>query len=190
MFHNRRAIRQYNNRPQQPQPIQQPQPQPIIQQPIQQKREEIDWGEPIWTLLHTLSCKIREEYFAIKKEELLQNVVRICTNLPCPTCSNHAREYLNQYLNLQYIRTKEDLKNFFFHFHQMVNIRKHYALYNRENLEADYQQKSTVDVFNRFYVAYLKNYQLERDMVNSMFRRSVAILVKDWFKNNLYIFEP
>ena len=53
-------------------------------------------GEAIWFLFHTLAEKIKEEHFQSNKYEMINMVKSICTNLPCPKCSDHATAYMKR----------------------------------------------------------------------------------------------
>ena len=100
--------------------------QPILEQPIQPPIEnvpkKVKWGEPTWFLLHTLSVKVKESEFKNIRVELLNQIYAICTNLPCPDCANHAKNYLDG-INFNTIQTKEDLKMLLYTFHNNVNKR-------------------------------------------------------------------
>ena len=71
--------------------------------------KEMLWGEPTWFLFHTLAEKIKEEEFLNLRGELLGYIQKICGNLPCPTCAEHASRHLNG-INFNTIQTKEDLQ--------------------------------------------------------------------------------
>ena len=83
---------------------------------------KVKWGEPTWFLLHTLSVKIKDSEFGRVRQDLLNKIYAICTNLPCPTCSQHAKTYLDG-INFNSIQTKEDLIKMLFVFHNSVNQR-------------------------------------------------------------------
>ena len=81
----------------------------------------------------------KEESFHYIRVELLNNIYSICVNLPCPVCSAHAKEYMEK-INFNTIRTKEDLKNMLFQFHNNVNLRKNVYLFPREQLDEKYDE--------------------------------------------------
>ena len=88
-------------RPQDPEPninvVREPEPKTML------------WGEPVWFLLHTLVEKVNESTFPHIRNSFIQFIIRICGNLPCPECANHATQYL-QGINFQAITTKMQLK--------------------------------------------------------------------------------
>ena len=95
---------------------------------VVKETKKMDWGEPTWFLFHTLAEKVKEEEFQNIRVELLNIIYSICSNLPCPVCSTHAKQHLNG-TNFNNIQTKQQLKDFFFHFHNIVNQRKYNNLH-------------------------------------------------------------
>ena len=95
-------------------------------QPDQPKK--MKWGESVWFLLHTLSEKVKPESFLEMRQGFLNIIYIICTNLPCPDCSAHAKMYLdnNQFNSIQ---SPEQLKIFIFNFHNSVNSRKGFPIF-------------------------------------------------------------
>ena len=106
----------------QPQYRQLPQPQPIVQ-------KKMKWGEPTWFLLHTLCEKVKDENFGEARQGLLSILYTICTNLPCPECSSHAKTYLNN-INWTTIQTKTQLKRVIFDLHNSLNIKMGFRQFN------------------------------------------------------------
>ena len=65
---------------------------PIIKK---ERVKEMLWGEPTWFLFHTLAEKTKDNYFPTIKNELFSFIKKICNNLPCPECAQHASRYVN-----------------------------------------------------------------------------------------------
>jgi hypothetical protein len=80
------------------------------------------WGTFTWILFHWMSQQIKEEYFASERNQLVKFVVEICRNLPCPSCREHAQQYLKS-VPIIHINNKNDFINYIYHFHNSVNIR-------------------------------------------------------------------
>ena len=80
------------------------------------------WGEPIWTFIHSICEKVKEDEFNKIKNDLIETLKLICMNLPCPDCSMHSKQYLDK-LYSSSIKNKNDLKMYFFYFHNGVNKR-------------------------------------------------------------------
>ena len=78
------------------------------------------WGAPTWYMFHTLAEKVKEDCFGALRRELLNVIFTICANLPCPDCASHASEYMRG-INFNAIKTKQNLKDLFFNFHNVVN---------------------------------------------------------------------
>lgn len=80
------------------------------------------WGTYTWILFHWIAQHIKEEFFVSEREKLLHLIGSICNNLPCPSCREHASNYIKHY-PFAYIKTKQDLIYYMYHFHNMVNTR-------------------------------------------------------------------
>jgi len=86
------------------------------------------WGPPTWTLLHTLAEKITETGYQRIGMQLFGQIYRICNSLPCPDCADHATRFLAK-VNVSALKTKTDLKNILYVFHNVVNVRKRNRLF-------------------------------------------------------------
>lgn len=80
------------------------------------------WGTYTWILFHWIAEQIKEEYFDSERENILFFIREILFNLPCPNCREHAAQYTTN-MPLALVKTKSDLKNYIYHFHNSVNIR-------------------------------------------------------------------
>ena len=47
------------------------------------------WGPITWFFLHTFAEKIHSSAFLANRTNYLNLIFNLCSNLPCPTCSNH-----------------------------------------------------------------------------------------------------
>ena len=163
------------------------QPPPQVQQQIvteePEKKRKI-WGPAIWFLFHTLAEKIKEESFHYIRVELLNNIYSICVNLPCPVCSAHAKEYMEK-INFNTIRTKEDLKNMLFQFHNNVNLRKNVYLFPREQLDEKYSKAVTINIIQNFINHFSDKYRSHKLIADDLMRSRITIILKKWFSNNI-----
>ena len=82
-----------------------------------------NWGPPIWTFFHVLTFKIKDERFNDLFPTLFGYVKRICRNLPCPECAQHASQFLTR-VNISGIKTRTDFQNLMYFFHNLVNKKK------------------------------------------------------------------
>jgi hypothetical protein len=150
---------------------------PPTNEPTQQKK--MKWGEPTWFLLHTLAEKVKEESFLQIRSELLKQIYAICTNLPCPICATHARDYLNG-INFSTIQTKEALKKMLFTFHNVVNANKGYALFPYEELEKKYSTAVTANIINYFFPFFQEKQYNVQLISNNVFRERITKDFKTW----------
>ena len=108
------------------------------------------WGPCIWFTLHILTIKIQEKHFEKEKEELIDTILNICNNLPCPYCSSHATEFLKK-KRIQSVKTKEQLIKILFDLHNNANNRLKKKTFEYEEMFAKYTQMNTKDVLNDYY---------------------------------------
>ena len=154
---------------------------------IQKPRvKEMLWGEPTWLLFHTLAEKITEDEFPKLRKELLDNIMKICNNLPCPTCAQHATQYMNS-VNFNNIQSKEQLKLFLFAFHNEVNRRKDYEKFNINDL-SKYKNAVTVNVVRNFFYHFSKRSYNVRMAVDNMHRQKMLKDLQPWLEKNAYSF--
>ena len=147
------------------------------------------WGEPVWFFLHTVAHKVKDEHFAKLRTELLKHVYTICVNLPCPDCSNHAKIYLNG-INFNNIKTKYDLKNMLFEFHNSVNRRKGFAEFPKDELDRKYDSANFNAVVNYFIKVFLDKHASPRMISDDMYRARLTQTTKQWIIENLNHFTP
>jgi hypothetical protein len=158
---------------------------PINKQTVLPKMK---WGPHIWTYFHTMSQKVKPEYFHIVKSDLINFTIKICNTLPCPICSQHASEYMRS-INFNNIRSKEDLIQLFYVFHNVVNARKNYEFFRQDQLSM-YEYANTVAVIKNFFVAYEDKTRAFKLMADDMSRAKIAGELKVWLNANLRYFEP
>jgi len=150
--------------------------------------KKVKWGPPIWYLLHTLSVKIKEEHFMKLRVELLNNIYAICTNLPCPDCSNHAKIYLNS-INFNAIQTKEDFKRFLFNFHNSVNKRKGYPEFSYQELNEKYSLAITKNVLQVFMIHFQDRNRSIKLLATDFHKTQLVIVLKKWFNDHIMYFD-
>jgi len=150
--------------------------------------KKMKWGQPTWFLLHTLAEKVKSESFPLIRNELLQNIYNICTNLPCPICSDHAMQYLNS-INFNTILTKQDLKIILFDFHNQLNIKKGFSIFMENDLNEKYSKANTINIIHNFMDSFLEKDKIPQITTNSMFRRRIASKLAEWITNNIVHFE-
>lgn len=154
----------------------------------EEKIKEMLWGEPTWFLFHTLAEKIKPQYFNTLRNKLFGFIKSICNNLPCPDCAKHATQYMNK-INFDAIVNKEQLKLLLFKFHNEINSKKKYKLFEFTNLDSKYSSAITINIVRNFFVHFSKkNFSVRLDTSN--YQRT--LLLKEfrfWLEKNHYCFE-
>jgi len=151
--------------------------------------KKMKWGEPTWFLFHTLAYKVKDEYFQKIRLEFMDIIYSICANLPCPMCAGHAVDYLKSN-NYYMIRSKQDLINMLFKFHNEVNKKKGFSIFPYEELEAKYSSAVTKNIIFNFIIHYQDKHKSIHMIANDMFRSRQVVILKEWFNNNFVYFDP
>jgi Erv1 / Alr family len=153
------------------------------------KRKKMIWGEPTWFLLHTLAEKVIDEKFQEVRKGLLDIIYTIATNLPCPNCSVHAKGYLDG-VNFNSIQTKEQLKLMLFDFHNFVNKRKQFEVYQLNDLSSKYSAAITKNIIQNFMTHFEQKSKSIRLIADDLHRQRITVNLKEWFNNNITYFYP
>ena len=143
------------------------------------------WGPPTWIFIHTLAAKVKPESFPIIGSQLINIIIRICYNLPCPECSQHAKEFWSK-VKLANIKDKTDLINIIFIFHNIVNKRKNFRPFKYIDLQY-YTTRKVIETHNNF----AKNFNTtgNLNLINDSFHRSRMLhSLKKWLMANLIYF--
>jgi hypothetical protein len=128
------------------------------------------WGNPTWTLFHTIAEKINNSYY-INNYMIVWNFIKdICNNLPCPFCKNHAVKYI-KLVNINDIKTKEGLKKALFEFHNYVNRNSNKKVEDISILNK-YKHVNVLVAFQYFEKRFFRSYIGTRQF-------------KDWINNAL-----
>lgn len=142
-----------------------------------------NWGPLTWILFHTLTIKLKDEYYDTEKGELFELIKRICNNLPCPYCRHHARQVINN-VNINNLKRKNDLVMFIFKFHNEVNSRLKKRLYKVEDLETKYNLAITNKVYNAFIQIFKLNSNNQRLLTDNFHRRKLIVFCITYYNNN------
>lgn len=150
--------------------------------------DRMKWGAPTWSLFHCIPEKITQENFIKNKDSIIRLIVTICNNLPCPTCSDHAKQYMNK-VNFTAIKTPDDLKKMLFAFHNSVNERKGYARFPYDSLDEKYDNLDFNQVVNAFMFHFQKKTYAPNLIAQQMHRQKQIVIVKQWFQDNIGLFQ-
>jgi hypothetical protein len=162
-------------------------PQQIVVTPPPERK--VKWGPAVWFLLHTLSVKIKADQFQSVRNDLFNNIYTICTNLPCPDCSNHAKSYLDG-INFSLIQTKDDLKKLLWTFHNEVNKRKGYPFYPFDKIDEVYSMAVTNNIIIHFMTHFSDRNRSLKLLATDLYRANLCKSLKEWFNNNITAFNP
>jgi hypothetical protein len=162
-------------------------PQEVVVTPSPEKK--VKWGPAVWFLFHTISIKIREDRFQSIRLELLNHIYSISTNLPCPICSQHAKEYLNG-INFNTIQTKSDLQKMLWAFHNEVNKLKGYPFFLFDQLNEKYSVAVTSNIMVYFMGHFSDRARSTKLLADDLIRAQLCKLLKEWFNNHITYFDP
>lgn len=166
-------------------------PQPVkVKPPVVVNRPSTSamrWGKPTWYVLHMMAQRVKEEEFTKIREGLLKIIYNICTNLPCPNCSHHAKLHLDK-INFNNIQKKEDLIKVLFSFHNIVNERKGFPIFQEQELVMykNINIPLCIQMFLQYFSDKSGSYKL---MANDLHRLRIIQDVKIWLKDNIIYFE-
>jgi hypothetical protein len=140
------------------------------------------WGGPTWSLFHVLAEKIKEEHYPSLYKEIFSQIYQICCLLPCPECAGHAKLFLSK-INVENLKTKKDLINMLYVFHNSVNTRTQSPLFKYENL-SNYSKTNIISAFNHFS----KNFNTNGNMkliTDNFHRKQYLISFRKWIMLNV-----
>lgn len=147
-----------------------------------------EWGNATWYLFHTLSFKMKDQYFDSLKNDFLNICTNICGNLPCPNCSEHAATVMKN-LNRDNIKTKKDLQLFFFDFHNAVNRRVNKPVFEEKNMFM-YHKAITKNIIYNYITIMSRKYNNIKLLSNSFHRDMSLNDFKKWIAHNSNKFNP
>lgn len=145
-----------------------------------------EWGNATWYLFHTLAEKLKPQYSG-NTPEVFHLIQQICKNLPCPDCQEHAIKTLRT-VNSSNIRTRENLIDFIWQFHNKVNARLNKPIFSELERDKLYKKAITMNVINHFIQVMNKRMGNERGMLNAYYRSKCVGEFVQYMNNNLYKF--
>ena len=160
-----------------------PEPVPVNKS----SNKPMKWGKPTWYLLHMLAQRIKESEFLNVRDGLLKTIYLICTNLPCPNCSEHAKQYLDK-INFNNIQSKDELIKLLFSFHNIVNQRKGFPIFKESELVM-YNNINIIICIQMFMVHFSDKSGSYKLMANDLYRKRIVDDVRNWLKDNLIHFK-
>jgi hypothetical protein len=144
------------------------------------------WGPSTWIFMHTLAAKIKESSFSLIGPNLILVLIKICNNLPCPECSQHARQFWSK-VKTANIKNKTDLINLLYVFHNIVNKRKQLPPYKYENINI-YNTRNLIETYNSFSRNF--NTRGNMNLINESFHRNIMLSsLRTWMMTNIQHFD-
>ena len=143
------------------------------------------WGVSTWIFLHTMAARISELGYKKLRGQLLAITKRICSNLPCPHCAHHAREFMRK-VHPRSLPNKTVFQSMLFQFHNSVNMRLGKQQFASEELTV-YKTKHLGITLQNFLTFYAKRYNgtLQAGIQSTeIIRRRIAISIQQWIQKN------
>ena len=125
------------------------------------------WGSAIWYFFHGIAEKINPEKFTDQKNNLFKILEIVCSNLPCPDCSEHALKEIRK-ININNITSQEIYKELLLEFHNRVNTRIKHPLFTREQLDEKYKTINLKSVMYNVNIPYKTTFYNEKLLQNNL----------------------
>ena len=145
--------------------------------------KKAEWGPLVWKVLHCMTIKIKDEEFQNERENIIQMISGICSNLPCPQCATHASGLIKKH-KLRDVKSKIDIIKFIYLMHNQVNKRLKKQIYSFEKIE-EYEHFNMKSLLNDYYNMNLKAKYNEKMMLHSYHRKTFMKKFCDYFRNNI-----
>ena len=148
-----------------------------------------EWGNACWYLIHGLCFKLKNDDTRLINE-LMNKLYNVCINLPCPDCSEHAKEtFSSAKKNGVKITNKVELQMFWWKFHNLVNMRTNKQYMSFEDAKSKYEKIRLYHAVNNFVKIMKRNVPGERAMMYSMSRNKATENMFNFIKENQAHFE-
>jgi hypothetical protein len=107
--------------------------------------------------------------------------------LPCPFCTKHAIQYLNN-VNFNAISNKDDLRFLLHRFHNEVNRRKNVPEFPVDQLSLKYSSANTVNIIHHFMPFFEDRHRNMKLIADDLHRSRIALQLRAWFNKNIGCF--
>tara|TARA_Y100000768_G_scaffold388785_1_gene387180 strand:- start:3417 stop:3866 length:450 start_codon:yes stop_codon:yes gene_type:complete len=139
------------------------------------------WGNAVWYLFHTLAYKLKNKNHI---PELVVQIKEICNNLPCEICKAHSLELLKQ-SNINNINDKNQLINFLFEFHNLINKKIGNPIFTIDQHNQLYSRAKTVDIIKNFINVMKSQKYNEKRLLQSYYRNKFIKNFIKYIDNNI-----
>ena len=147
------------------------------------------WAPPTWIFFHTFAAKVNKHFFEANRDQCLSIIKMACSCLPCPECTRHATHFLAT-VSGNTIKTKEDLIEMLFVFHNSVNRRLGKSQFTKESLVMYNNYRIDISLVN-FINGYSSKYgSIMSGIISTLGKRkSIAKAIQGWMQNNWNYFQ-
>jgi hypothetical protein len=147
------------------------------------------WAPPTWIFFHTFAAKVNKQFFEANRNQCLSIIKMACSCLPCPECTRHASHFLAT-ANETTIKTKEELIEMLFVFHNTVNRRLGKSQFTKSSLVM-YDSYRIDIAFINFINGYSSKYgSIMSGMISTLGKRkSIAKGIQRWMQSNWDYFQ-
>jgi hypothetical protein len=139
-----------------------------------------EWGNAIWYLFHALAYKLKHEE-SHHANDLFAVIRRICANLPCPKCREHALRIVSKQRR---VKDKAELERFLWKFHNTVNVSLKRREMSYEDYQAMYAKANTWRIVEHFIRTMRKNMRIPGLMLDSHHRQMCVTNFDGYIKQN------
>tara|TARA_Y100000816_G_C26075960_1_gene566391 strand:+ start:29 stop:484 length:456 start_codon:yes stop_codon:yes gene_type:complete len=145
-----------------------------------------EWGRATWYLLHTLPLKLKKTESS-HIPTLWEKLSKICSVLPCPDCSSHAKGYI-KYNAPKMKGDIGSLNMFFLNMHNWVNRRLKKPEVSAEQCVQKFSRANTNAVVRYFLQILSKNARHDKAMLESFNRQRIMKEFANYFNKNAHRF--
>ena len=143
-----------------------------------------EWGNACWHLIHSLSFKMKNDDKSLI-QELMNLLYNVCLNLPCPECSEHAKEtFAHAKRNGASVNNIQDFQVFWWKFHNLVNQRTRKEMVSFDDAKAKYEKARVFNIVNNFMSIMKRNVPGERSMMYTMSRINAVNKLFNFIREN------
>lgn len=131
-----------------------------------------EWGPPTWYFFHTFAQRIDETFYQQNVPYILRLIKEICSVLPCPTCQQHATQYMSR-IQVRHVLTKQQFIDMLWTFHNTVNLRLKKKHFTKPELDI-YKNANFGKIIDLFKYHMFRNFSLNRGFTDQMYRRKIT----------------
>lgn len=140
------------------------------------------WGTPTWYFFHSFAQHIDDDFYMKNRHHICNMLRSVCHNLPCEDCTKHSVLYTRNTLNGNYIKTKQDLQDYFYTFHNSVNVRNRRRKFSNYDM---YKTSKLSPITQKFFGVYGRSGNPIRGFSDQMNRNQIINNIKSFFKSNM-----